>query len=183
MKILKSLFFFIAVLFLSESSRAQSWTSVSSSRGNFSFQLPSSDYTQRDTLNTLFYTKQIDTLLSIQVIYIDNVIANLSDSLWTALLSQNNGDTLRAMGGFMLVMTQGTLVSIQNLTPTSNNPKGIEIGFQCQGESVENNIIVSRIYFKNGRFTAFTIGSLQSDVIRLGVYKTSFFNSINFYSS
>jgi hypothetical protein len=180
MKILKSLFFFIAVLFLSESSRAQSWTSVSSARGNFSFQLPSSSYTQKDTLNTLFYDFKVDTLLGLDVHHMSNVQMIQNDSLFTIYLNQNSGDTLRAVGSLMLTLTNGQLVSIQNISPTSNNPKGLEIGIQLAGETSGNNLMFSRIYYSNGKFTAFTTLSLSSDAIRLGIYKTAFFNSISF---
>ena len=178
----------VACLFLLSKAAAQipeqtttnNWPQVTSIRGSFKFSFPNNTYSTIDTLNTLFYVKQVDTLLSLQVHYINNVAVSTTDSVWTVLLSQNNNDTLRAMGGFMLILANGQLTSIQNLNPAGNNPKGLEISMVCPGESVENNIIFSRLYLQNGRFHAFTAGSLASDVVRLGAYKTTFFNSITF---
>jgi hypothetical protein len=156
------------------------WPQITAARGNFKFGFPSTTYTAIDTLNTLIYSKQVDTLLSLQVHYVNNVTVSTTDSVWAVLLSQNNNDTLRAMGGFMLVLANGQLTSIQNLNPAGNNPKGLEISMICPGESTESNLIFSRLFLQNGRFHAFTVGSLASDVIRLGTYKTTFFNSISF---
>jgi hypothetical protein len=80
----------------------------------------------------------------------------------------------------MLTLTKGQLVSIQNISPTSYNPKGLEIGIQLAGETSGNDLMFSRIYYSNSKFSAFTATGLSSDAIRLGIYKTSFFNSISF---
>lgn len=160
--------------------QTSNWSTITSPRGNFQFSFPNSIYSTIDTLNTLFYVKDVDTLLSIQVHYINNVTVSTTDSLWTVLLTQNNNDTLRAMGGFMLVLANGQLTSIQDLNPVGNNPKGIEISMKCPGENAPNNIIYSRLYLQNGRFHAFSVGSVEGDVDRLNIYKTTFFNSINF---
>jgi hypothetical protein len=87
MKILKILFFFFALLFLSESSQAQNWTYVNSARGNFSFQMPSGSYTQKDTLNTLIYDYKVDSLLILDVLYKSNVQMIQNDSLFTIYLN------------------------------------------------------------------------------------------------
>jgi hypothetical protein len=155
---------------------------IISPRGNFSFNFPSGTYTQYDTLTTLFYASNVDTLLTLQTHFVGNVTINSTDSIWTTLLNQNSNDTLRAMGAFMLVMSNGQLSSIQNINPTINNPKGVELSFICAGEADENNLVFTRLYLKNGQFYAFTAASVQSDIIRLGTYKTTFFNSINFLS-
>jgi hypothetical protein len=180
MKILKFLFFFFALLFFSENSQAQSWTYVSSPRGNFSFQFPTLNYIQKDTLDLLFYDNQVDSLLGLEVQYLSNAQMIQNDSLFTIYLNQNNGDTLRAVGSFMLSLTNGQLVSIQNIAPTNNNPKGLEIGIEYEGETTGNNLMFTRIYYSNNRFTAFSTTSKSSDAVRLGIYKTSFFNSISF---
>jgi hypothetical protein len=51
---------------------------------------------------------------------------------------------------------------------------------ELAGETSGNNLMFSRIYYSNGKFTAFTTSSLSSDAIRLEIYKTAFFNSISF---
>ena len=80
----------------------------------------------------------------------------------------------------MLVLANGQLTSIQDLNSVGNNPKGIEISMTCPGENAANNVIFSRLYLQNGRFHAFSVGSVENDVDRLNIYKTIFFNSINF---
>jgi hypothetical protein len=103
-----------------------------------------------------------------------------NDSLFTVFLNQNYGDTLRAIGSLMLTLTNGQLVSIQNIVATGNNPNGIEIGIEFPSERSSNNLMFSRIYYQYNKFTSFTASSLSSDIIRLGIHKTTFFNSISF---
>jgi hypothetical protein len=81
----------------------------------------------------------------------------------------------------MLILTNGQLVSIQNLSPAGNIPSGLEIGISYTSDQTGDGLMFSRIYYINERFTSFTIGSVGSDAYRLSIYKTSFFNSINFY--
>ena len=180
MKILKSLLLTLLLLAATEYANGQSWTTVNSTRGNFSFQLPNNNYTSKDSLNVLFYNYQVDTVLTIVTHYIDNAYMVQNDSLFTVLLNQNYGDSLRAVGGLMLLLTNGQLQSIQDINPTSYNPKGIEIGFNYVADQTGDGLLFSRIFYKNGKFTAFTISSIGSDSVRLGVYKTTFFNSIDF---
>lgn len=183
MKMIKyKLFSFIAFIFCVNIviGQTSNWSTIMSPRGNFQFSFPNNIYTTIDTLNTIFYVKDVDTILSIQVHYINNVTVSTTDSVWTMLLAQNNNDTLRAMGGFMLVLANGQLTSIQDLNSVGNNPKGIEISMTCPGENAANNVIFSRLYLQNGRFHAFSVGSVENDVDRLNIYKTIFFNSINF---
>lgn len=161
--------------------QAPGWSTVSSTRGGFNFQFPNGTYIQKDTLSTLYYGRSIDTLLSLNVHYIDDVYTVQNDSLWGVLLNQNNGDTLRAVGTLMLILTNGQLLSIQNLSPTNTTPQGLEIGISLATDQTGAGFIFSRIYYHGGRFTAFTASSIDSDILRLGSYKTTFFNSINFY--
>ncbi|NJN33485.1 MAG: hypothetical protein HC817_03730 [Saprospiraceae bacterium] len=160
------------------------WFNVLAPRGNFSFQMPQSGYNQRDTLSTLFYSLEIDTLLSLQVHHIGNVHTEMpvSDPVWQQLLNQNGGDTLRAVGAMMLLLTNGTLEGIQNITASGAQPPGIEIGIKYPSEKIAgNDLLISRIYYQAGKFVAFTLTSTEGDAVRLGSYKTSFFNSIYFY--
>lgn len=180
MKIFKLLLLTLLLLVVTEHIKAQSWTTISATRGNFQFKFPSNTYSITDTLNTLFYTYEVDSLISVQVHYLGIANINTTDSVWTTLLSQNNGDTLRAMVGYMLVLTNGQIASIQNIVPTPYNPKGIDFSIVAPSEKVESQIIHSRLYYQGGRFYAFTVVSVESDVIRLGTYKTTFFNSIYF---
>ena len=180
MKIIKHVILTLLLLAITEYAHAQSWTTVNATRGNFAFQLPNSNYTSKDSLDMLLYNYPVDTVLTLVTHYIENAYMVQNDSLFTILLNQNSGDSLRAIGSLMLLIANGQLVSIQDITPTTYNPKGIEIGFNYVADQTGDGLLFSRIFYKNGKFTAFTISSIGSDANRLGLYKTTFFNSINF---
>ena len=156
-----------------------SWQTIFSSRGNFSFQTLST-YIQRDTLSTLYYAAQLDTL-GLQVHFIDNSTLISNDATFTALITQNAGDTLRAIAQFMINLTNGQLVSIQNLGTVGTMPTGLEFGILMPSELNANMYMFTRLFRRYNRFYAFTATSTQTDISRLTTYKTTFFNSINFY--
>ena len=180
MKILKKILIIAFVLQITEGVNAQTWANISSTRGSFNFQLPGNNFISKDTLGVLFYNYQVDTALTLDTHYIDDAVMIQNDALFTSLLNQNSGDSLRAVSGMMLLLTNGQLVSIQNLVATSSYPKGIEIGFTYKSDMSADGLIFSRIFYKNNKFTSFSINGAASDAVRIGLYKTTFFNSINF---
>ena len=160
----------------------ENWTQVTPIRGNFKFSFPSNIHGFIDTLNSLLYSKEIDTILNLQVYYIDNVTTNVAetDVVWQNILNQNSGDTLRSFAGVMLLLSEGTLEGIQDLPQNGNKPRGVEVGIRSPNDGISNYMMVSRIYYYNRKFLIFTASSTPNDNVRLGLYKTSFFNSIIF---
>ena len=169
----------VLCLFCFEVLNAQTWTTVNASRGNFSFQILNT-FAKFDTLSTLLYSANQDSL-GIQVHFIDSASVINNDANFTSLISENQGDTLRAIAAFMISLTNGQLVSIQNLGAVGTMPKGLEVGIKFKAELPDNIIMFSRIYRRYNRFYAFTATSIEPDLTRLGNYKNTFFNSINFY--
>jgi hypothetical protein len=163
------------------------WVSVIAPRGGFAFQMPEQP-SVTDTLDLLSYIHQPDTNTSLQAHYIDKALIEENSEDFNNFLQQAEGDTLRAMGIFMITAAEAELVSSEDIVIYQNGIpiRGLEIGMRVrQAEtSVDENDIYTftRIYYLGGsRFYGFTISGMQLDLLQIMELRNIFFGSIQFF--
>lgn len=169
--------FAFVLAFESQTYAQTDWYTAENTKGRFSFAMPEKpDF--RDTINVNFYNLEIEGVV-LQVHFVDSV-AFQSNEISDELLSNNDGDQLRAQAQLMEMLTHGKIVSIKDLEQSSNTlRRGIEFGLEYEANDGVNYTFC-RLYNWRNVVLCFTI---TSDVYRLDkllATKLDFFDSITF---
>ncbi len=163
----------IVLIFIVINSFGQTWPTIYSKHGDFSFRMPSTpDLNESET--TLMYSYEVDTTFFLQIKYSEN-LGNIS------IVTNNLNNTYKLFAQHLIYLTpNGQLESIK--TVYTNGKEGKEIGISYANEqntSIKMYLFV-RVYIWDSQIATFTIGAPESNLSTLLSYKTSFFNSINF---
>ncbi|MEO6833556.1 MAG: hypothetical protein ABI378_13235 [Chitinophagaceae bacterium] len=155
------------------------WSAYNDTAAKINFGLPVAAISV-DSLHTRFYAGIVDSLLAIQVHIFDSAYVNSSEGLFGGALTQESGDTLRAIAKLILFATKIDLLSLSNITVDSNN--GIEIGLDYKTlQSDIPTLTFIRYFLLNHNFIVFTITGSKNDLPRYLSYKSDFFGTIEFY--
>ena len=174
----KKLHFIIIALCISNQIMAQggsNWNEYN--RDGFTFQLPLEPLII-DTLETVLFGCEVDTLLSLQVHLFKDARFNPDEPVFLEALNKEENDTLRAIASIFLLATNSELTELVQIT--TNEVKGISLGIKYLTlASNEPYYTFVRYYLYEGRFMSFTVTSAESDLERGVEFKNVFFNSIN----
>lgn len=153
------------------------WMSVTNSAYGCSFLMPGNP--QYHTLqNTKMYSAQVDTALALNTHIQDSATLDTNSPHFAQALSQQNGDTLRAIAALTLLVTNSDLLSVQNVT--INGKTGLEVGIRYKTLSSNYSFFTYLQYFlTGGKLFAFSITGTDGDQARVQQYKSVFFQSIN----
>jgi hypothetical protein len=156
-----------------KSLQAQSWQTFTISP-SITFQLPNTP-AEYDTLNMKFYSLEIDSTLNFQVHRLDS--ANFAfDSLFITVLNDSSENVLDMYAKGLLYLTNGSLVSIEDIT--TNNIAGKEVGILYNDPGYGEVYTFTRYYFYNNIFVSFSL-TCHQDVINYATdLKDDFFDSI-----
>lgn len=165
------------------SSYSSGWMNYMDNLAHINFQLPVEALVidSLETLHTILYSSEVDSLLGLQVHVFDSAYLSMDEELFAEAMEENDNDELRAIAQIFLVATNSDLLSLEEIT-NNMGQQGIEIGLDYQTlQSDYPAISFIRYFLIDHKFIAFSISGSEDDMLRLMSYKDIFFDSINFY--
>jgi hypothetical protein len=167
----------LLLIFTSSNSKAQSWSAYNSPNGQFSFELPGAPLVI-DSLNVLFYSYDQDSIIGLQVHYIENVELDPEQAYLTQFIGENNGGILDIFVKTMLYFTGGKIISLQKIIPVGTTIQGIEVGVEYLENTDEEYISFMRFYYWDKKFLTLNGTATKKDILQLYLFKERFFNSL-----
>lgn len=183
---------------------SQSWTTINSSRGNFSFSFPASA-SPYDTLSVLSYNYVTSDTVAFQVNYIASAAvmgnADLNSYLEdvfgfsdpnsfvdsTATTQPCYIDSIEAVLVVYATMyqlsTNATIEGFMRSDYSTCNVRGKELTLRYPSPSGDSTycFAFTRYFYWNSKFLAFTVSGPEAKLSELYAYKNSLFSSIYLY--
>jgi hypothetical protein len=156
---------------------SQNWNKIQDT--TFSFEFPNL-FQKYDTLNTKFYSCQVDSLLALQVHVFKNAKLNFSNEVMSQMLRKSENDSLKMIAKLFALATNSEIVEYHEVM--TDNVKGIQIGLAYK--TLASNIpylTFVRYYFYKGKFYSFTITGSSFETERIIAYKSQFFKTLKFF--
>lgn len=166
------------------------WITVTDYSANIEFSMPETPIFA-DTLSTIMYSSAVDSTEALQVHIYKDMNFDSTDTLFNAAVTQENGDTLRAIAKLILLSTNSEFISIEETF--YNGKRGVILGIKYWNViGGPSNTSYIKYFIENNNFIVFTWTGTQTTrrrVPRQGAppaptdptYKDVFFDSLKIY--
>lgn len=186
----KTFIIIIFYLFAIYSFAQTDWITIKDYSANIEFSMPEAPIFT-DTLSTIMYSSAVDSTEALQVHIYKGVNFDSADPLFNAALTQENGDTLRAVAKLILFSTNSEFISMDEEFNDGKRVVILGIKYWNVIGGTPNTSYI-KYFIENNNFVAFTWTGTQTSIKKVPrqgappaptdpTYKDVFFDSLKIY--